>query len=207
MSDRPNKKARKELRRLRILNILFFMIPSSAGRGKFVKKHNILAGFGEHCTYQSRNLPTDPKCVKIHNNVLIGTGVRFFCHDGLYDCFNYFDNRIHKQNLGCIEVMDNVWIGGNSIILPNVKLGPNAIIAGGSVVTKDVPEGSIVGGNPAKVIGSFYDAVEKSAERSKAINEPDRFDPNRIKEAWNMFEEKEKNQNYFCSNLDSKHRQ
>jgi len=39
--------------------------------------------------------------------------------------------------------------------LYNVKIGPNAIVAAGSVVTKDVPEGCVVGGNPAKVIGNM----------------------------------------------------
>jgi serine acetyltransferase len=43
----------------------------------------------------------------------------------------------------------------------NVKIGPNAIVAAGSVVTRDVPEGTIVGGNPAKVIGSSDDLLEK----------------------------------------------
>ena len=43
----------------------------------------------------------------------------------------------------------------------NVKIGPNAIVAAGSVVTKDVPEGCIVGGNPAKVIGKYENLVEK----------------------------------------------
>ena len=60
--------------------------------------------------------------------------------------------------------MDNWFIGSHSIILPDVKIGPNAIVAAGAVVTKDVPEGSIVGGNPAKVIGSTYDLMNKRSE-------------------------------------------
>lgn len=42
-----------------------------------------------------------------------------------------------------------------------VKIGPNAIVAAGSVVTKDVPEGCVVGGNPARVIGKYADVAEK----------------------------------------------
>ena len=55
----------------------------------------------------------------------------------------------------------------------NTKIGPNAIVAAGSVVTKDVPEGSIVGGNPAKVIGSVNDLKHKRSiyqERIKSFN-------------------------------------
>ncbi len=43
----------------------------------------------------------------------------------------------------------------------NVKIGPNAIVAANSVVTKDVPEGAVVGGNPAKVIGSYETVKSK----------------------------------------------
>lgn len=51
-----------------------------------------------------------------------------------------------------ITIGNNVWIGGSSVILPGVKIGDNSVIAGGSVVTKDVPSNVVVGGNPAKII-------------------------------------------------------
>ncbi|MGM0946074.1 MAG: sugar O-acetyltransferase [Bacteroidota bacterium] len=51
-----------------------------------------------------------------------------------------------------IQVGSDVWIGGGSIICPGVKIGNRSIIGAGSVVTKDVPEGVIVAGNPARVI-------------------------------------------------------
>ena len=47
---------------------------------------------------------------------------------------------------------DDVWIGSRVIILPGVTIGKGAIVGAGVVVTKDVPEYAIVGGNPAKVI-------------------------------------------------------
>lgn len=53
---------------------------------------------------------------------------------------------------GKITVCDDVWIGMNSIIMSGVTVGKGAVIAAGSVVVKDVPEYSIVGGNPARVI-------------------------------------------------------
>ena len=48
--------------------------------------------------------------------------------------------------------MNNVWIGAGVNIMPGVHVGDNAVIAGGAVVTKDVPANTVVGGNPAKVI-------------------------------------------------------
>ncbi|MDO4534475.1 MAG: DapH/DapD/GlmU-related protein [Clostridium perfringens] len=51
-----------------------------------------------------------------------------------------------------IIIGNNVWIGGNSTILPGVTIGDNSIIAAGSVVTSNVPKNVIVAGNPAKVL-------------------------------------------------------
>lgn len=48
-----------------------------------------------------------------------------------------------------------------------VKIGPNAIVAANSVVTKDVPEGAVVGGNPAKIIGSYNDVAQKRLRYSQ----------------------------------------
>ena len=51
-----------------------------------------------------------------------------------------------------IEIEDDVWIGARVVILAGVKVGKGAIVGAGSIVTKNVPEFSIVGGNPAKLI-------------------------------------------------------
>ena len=79
-----------------------------------------------------------------------------------------------EYHMGTIEVFDNVFIGTGSLILNGVKIGPNAIVAAGSVVTKDVPEGTIVGGNPAKVIGTVDNFIEK---RKKMMDRPIDRDP------------------------------
>ncbi|CAH2713067.1 Maltose O-acetyltransferase [Neobacillus rhizosphaerae] len=51
-----------------------------------------------------------------------------------------------------VQIGDNVWIGGRAIINPGVKIGNNVVIASGAVVTKDVPDNVVVGGNPARII-------------------------------------------------------
>lgn len=53
-----------------------------------------------------------------------------------------------------IVLEDGVWVASNSIVLPGVSVGEGAVVAAGAVVTKDVQDWTIVGGNPAKVIGS-----------------------------------------------------
>lgn len=55
---------------------------------------------------------------------------------------------IHKP----IRIENNVWIGCRSIILKGITIGEGAIIGAGSIVSKDVPSGAIVGGNPAQIL-------------------------------------------------------
>jgi maltose O-acetyltransferase len=52
-----------------------------------------------------------------------------------------------------VRIGHNVWIGGGAIVLPGVTVGDDAVIGAGSVVTRDVPPGAVVVGNPAKVRG------------------------------------------------------
>jgi acetyltransferase-like isoleucine patch superfamily enzyme len=54
--------------------------------------------------------------------------------------------------VGPIHIKRNAWIGANATILPGVTIGENAIVAAGAVVSKDVPDNTIVGGIPAKII-------------------------------------------------------
>lgn len=60
-----------------------------------------------------------------------------------------------------VKIGDRVWIGGRSVVNPGVTIGNDCVIASGSVVTKDVPDGVIVGGNPAKVIRRITEEDKK----------------------------------------------
>lgn len=73
------------------------------------------------------------------------------------------------SGVGGVTIGNNVFIGGRSIILYDVKIGDNVIIGAGSVVTRDIPSGSVAVGCPAKVIGKFEDSVERyiAANRKK----------------------------------------
>lgn len=60
-----------------------------------------------------------------------------------------------------VTIGDNVWIGGDVVILPGVTIGSNSIIGAGSVVTKDVPEWVIAAGNPCKVVRKITEEDRK----------------------------------------------
>ena len=56
-----------------------------------------------------------------------------------------------------IRIGKNVWVGANGVILPGVTIGDGAIVAAGAVVNRDVPENTVVGGVPAKVIRTIHE--------------------------------------------------
>lgn len=84
--------------------------------------------------------------IKIGHQVAIGEGVIFWDSDG--HTIVEPDYEMAKP----IVIGDHVWIGIHSIILKGVNIGDGAVVAAGSVVTKDVPAGALVGGTPARVI-------------------------------------------------------
>lgn len=65
---------------------------------------------------------------------------------------NPIERNSGKEYAKPITIGNNVWIGGSAVIIPGVTIGDNVVIASGAVVTKDVPDNVVVGGNPAKVI-------------------------------------------------------
>lgn len=85
------------------------------------------------------------------DNVLVGPGVKMFCGNhgtALNGIPMVYQDRREKD----ITIGNDVWIGANSVIVSGVRIHDGAIVAAGSVVTKDVPAHAVVGGIPAKVI-------------------------------------------------------
>ena len=95
---------------------------------------------GDDCTFD------DSFCwlIKIGNNVTFSNRVQLITHDSSLHDF------IHRTKLGRIVIDDYAFVGARTMILPGVHIGEGAIIAAGSLVTKDVPAGEVWGGYPAK---------------------------------------------------------
>jgi acetyltransferase-like isoleucine patch superfamily enzyme len=92
----------------------------------------------------------------IGNNVIIASNVTMVT--GNHDYRDIAATTAEQQYVGSpIHIHDDVWIGANSAIVGGVTVGKHAVIAAGSVVTKDVPAYTMVGGVPAKIIKKFKD--------------------------------------------------
>ena len=151
----------------------------SAERTRYLKEQRVFASIGENCSIMDRKVPLYANLIKIGNNVHIASKVDFVTHDITHVMLNgYLKSDMEgackkiKEKIGCIEIGDNVFIGTKTTILYDVKIGSNVIVAAGALVNKDVPDNSVVGGIPAKVIGSFDDFLQK---RLNEETYPDEF--------------------------------
>lgn len=105
----------------------------------------------------------------INDGVIFGPEVTIYTRSHNYDsnCLEAlpFDQ---KMIVAQVKIDKFVWIGAKVIILPGVKIGKGAVIAAGAVVSKDVPDYAVVGGNPAKIIkyrnGERFEKIFKSSE-------------------------------------------
>jgi hypothetical protein len=78
-------------------------------------------------------------------------------------------DKIKLEAVGKIDIRDNVFIGYGAIVLPNVTISSNAIVAAGAVVTNDVAEGDIVAAVPARPIGRVKDLVQKLPAQTQSL--------------------------------------
>ena len=91
----------------------------------------------------------DGNKVKFGDNVFIAPNCSF------YTAGHPIDAKTREEGLEYakpIEVGNDVWIGGNVVVLPGVTIGSNVVIGAGSIVTKDIPSNSVAVGNPCRVI-------------------------------------------------------
>lgn len=139
----------------RLKQILLGLIAAECGRDILVK-HGCYFGTGNGLKVGDRsqlgqNAKIDP-AVTIGKDVLMGPDVIILTTRHAFEDPNTPINQQGVLPIAPVTISDDVWIGARVIILPGIEIGRGAIIGAGSVVTKNVSPGAIVGGNPAKTI-------------------------------------------------------
>jgi maltose O-acetyltransferase len=147
----------------------FNAIPATQPEKQTAKMQEILGSFGDHLSVQANfncdygknihvghdflsnyNLTIlDMAPVNIGNNVMIGPNC------GIYTVNHPMTPKGRRQYLAQakpVTIGNDVWFGGSVTVLPGVTIGNNVVVAAGAVVTKDVPDNTLVAGVPAKII-------------------------------------------------------
>ena len=117
--------------------------------------HGYLISIGDNCTI-------------VHSTILT--------HDASTKMF------LGYTKIGRVSIGNNVFIGHGCVILPGVTIGDNVIIGAGSIVRKDIPSGSVVMGNPASIVCSLEEYIEKNKEKMKTAPVYDKYWEDKTKE-------------------------
>ncbi len=133
----------------------------------YLRRHGGLHAVGERCSIQANVVFTDPAYVRIGDNVHL-SGCTIFGHDGVVNMLAGLGDRL-VDKVGPVTIGNDVFIGHQAVLMPGVRVGNFCVVAAGAVVTADVPDGSVVGGVPARVIGRTQDLRERIARDTRAL--------------------------------------
>lgn len=129
---------------------------------EYAKKIGVKVG-GSTLISDYRHWSSEPYLISIGSNCQITSEVKFYTHGG---GLSFRDKIPDFDCFGKISIGNNVYIGSRSMIMAGVTIEDNVMVAAGSVVTKSIPSGVVVGGNPARVICT----IDEYKQRNVSFN-------------------------------------
>ena len=143
---------------------LFMADGVEVGRGGS-KGPNSNVKIGKHVGIFENTIINPSESVEIGDDVGIGSEVMIWTHGAWLDVMQGF-----PADFGPVKIGNNVWLPARNIVLPNVTIGDNSVIGIGSIVNRDIPEGSLAAGSPCKVIKeNYYPKPLNENEQKKLI--------------------------------------
>ena len=174
------KVCRRILQRLNTVDRSDFEEIGKIVKELFGKSENAFLNPPFYCDYGShievgKNLFMNYNCMIIDvAKVTIGDNCMFAPNVAIYTAGHPVHpvtrNSLYEYGVE-VTIGDNVWIGGNSVVLPGVHIGSNTVIGAGSVVTKDIPDWVIAAGNPCKVIREITEEDRKYYFKDREFDE------------------------------------
>ena len=150
---------------VRFIRSFFDKFFAASKPNKFVESLGVLLGKNVRFYGVNRGMfGSEPWFISIGNDCYITAGVQFLTHDGGTLILRKDDPDLEWT--APISIGNDVYIGIQSIILPGVTIGNRCIIGAGSIVTKNVPDNSVVAGVPAKLIRSVDDYLLDMRKKS-----------------------------------------
>ena len=150
---------------MKILDSIKIKLLSTSQRVKVYRKYGIRIGNDCSIAYNVK-FGSEPYLISIGDHVRITAGVEFITHDGGMWVVRNLRPEYEKMDIiSPIIIGNNVHIGRNATIMPGVRIGDNCIIACGAIVTKSVPDNTIVAGIPAKPIETIEEYIQKNVKR------------------------------------------
>ena len=123
---------------------------------------------GKNCFINYNCTILDNGKVRMGNNCMLAPNVSIYTAGHAL----YPDSRNLGYEYGIdVTIGNNVWIGGNTVILPGINIGDNVVIGAGSVVTKDIPAWSFAAGNPCKIIRKITEEDKEFYYKQRKIDE------------------------------------
>lgn len=116
------------------------------------------------------NFGSEPYLIQLDDYVRLSVNVLFVTHDGGTWAFRDIEKYKDVIKFGRIHIGERTFVGANSIIMPGVTIGKRCVIGAGSVVTKDVPDGMVACGTPARIVMTTEEYAEKSLASLKPYN-------------------------------------
>ena len=141
--------------------------PSGIEYADFLRAHGGFVGIGDRCSILPSTTFTDPYYTRIGNNVHFALST-MVGHDGSMGMLEAATG-VPLDGTGKIDIRDNLFIGHQAIVLPGVTIGPNAIVAAGAVVARDVPSGAVVAGVPARPIGTVDEILARKRHDTQRL--------------------------------------
>lgn len=140
------------------INRVLFRLRSDVTTTDLIKRGMIV---GKNFNRMHGVILDDSHCwlIKIGDNVTMAPRVHILAHDAS-TCHHLGYAKIGRVNIG-----NNVFIGADAVILPGVTIGDNCVIGANSTVAKSIPDNVVAAGNPAKVICTIDDYVERNKKR------------------------------------------